>query len=246
MITRIFRKIVLSLGALHLTLMAAIGIWFWSSPARFELQQPGYSPTDKSFDCALTSLLGKSISLSSSPLQAVSLMIYIVFVVPGLNLLMPATLFLALHISYHRVTKQNDNAKLSVMPVYIGLMFLLAVNVVFMVNIESTISLHRLTDESTWTFGQTLAVLLLVLPLRDVFGFIMHVRNERRRARYTKKLTDALEANSEPCYKDLSHFCGFTGCKREFMHKVKRAVKYADIRVEASGMSPVLWIVYEA
>jgi hypothetical protein len=88
---------------------------------------------------------------------------------------------------------------------------------VFVVSIETTIFEHQVTEESNWTFGQTLAVLLLALPLRDVLDFVVHVRHEKRRERCTRELKDALES--------------------ETMDQVKRAVKYADIREEAAGMS---------
>jgi hypothetical protein len=217
-----FRKIPISLGSLHLTLMAAIGIWFWNSPGLFMARQSEHPPL-AILDCTSMSLMGTTTSLSSSPLRAVSLVIYAFFLVPGLNLLVPAALFLALYLGYHHFTRREDN-KPSVKPVAIGLLFLLAVNIVFMVDIESTISHHEVTDESKWTFGQTLAVLLLVLPIRDVVMFIMHVRkekrNEERRTRCTQDLKDALKAND--------------------MAGVKKAVQHADIQAEVPGTSPDL------
>jgi hypothetical protein len=234
MAVRVFRKIVLSLGSLHLTLMAVIGIWFWSSPALFESRQPGLSKPVTA-QCASMALLGQDIHLSSSPLQTVSLVIYAIFAVPGLNLIVPAAVFLALHVVYHHLRPRDDGAKPSVVPVYIGLLFLLAVNVVFMVDIETTISHHDVSDESLWTFGQTLAVLLLVLPLRDVVMFIMHVRKEKRdeerRRRCTQDLKDALEDDEMD---DV-----------ERMSQVKKAVKYADVRTEASGTLLVVHANYE-
>jgi hypothetical protein len=235
MTARISKNIVLSLGSLHLTLMAVIGIWFWSSPARFESQQPEHSDASTSLYCTSMSVLGQHISITSSPLRTVSLVMYACFVAPGLNLLVPAALFLTLHISYHRITQKNDDAEPSVVPVYIGLFFLLAVNVVSMIDIETMISLHDVTDESKWTFGQILAVLLLVLPLRDVLGFIMHVRNQRRRKRYTDRLTHALSPETDPQVPKTS---------RRYL--VKKAVKHANILVEGSGTSTVLPAAYQA
>jgi hypothetical protein len=231
---RIFSKIVLSLGSLHLTLMAIIGIWFWSSPALFEAQQPDPMNLEV-LECTSMSLLGNTISISSSPLRAASLVIYGFFAVPGLNLLVPAALFLALHILYHHFRPRDDETKPSVVPVCIGLMFLLAVNIVFIYDIEATIAHHRVFDESQWTFGQTLSMLLLVLPLRDVTMFIMDTRTEKHRkqrhARCTQKLRTALEDN------EMEH------AKR--MGQVKDAAKYADVRVEAWGMLSVHYALYQ-
>jgi hypothetical protein len=234
MVGRIFSKIVLSLGSIHLTLMAIIGIWFWSSPALFEAQQP--DPINLGvLECTSMSLLGNAINISSSPLRVASLVIYGFFAVPGLNLLVPAALFLALHILYHHFRPRDDETKPSVVPVYIGLMFLLVVNIVFIADIETTISNHIVFDQSQWTFGQTLAMLLLVLPLRDVAMFIVDARTEKHReqrhARCTRQLRAALEDNK------MEH--------AERMGQVKEAVKYADVRVEASGMLSVHYALYQ-
>ncbi|KAJ6568799.1 ankyrin repeat-containing domain protein [Mycena capillaripes] len=61
------------------------------------------------------------------------------------------------------------------LPTVFGMVFLFAINMVFLIDIELTLRRNRhlqMSDESVWTFGQTLAMLLLVLPLRDlrVFG----------------------------------------------------------------------------
>jgi hypothetical protein len=226
--SRIYQKIVLYLGSLHLTLMAVIGIWFWSSPGHFTSGQPEQIIPD-TLHCTSMVLLGQPIGFSSSPLQTVSVVLYAVFVLPCLNLLLPAAFFLALHIIYHRlqvyyqdITKQSPAAKLRVVPAVLGLSFLLAINVVFLVSIETTISYHDVTEEHDWTFGQTLAVILLALPLRDVLDFVTHVRHEKRRERYSKDLIYALDHGG--------------------MDEVKKAVQYADIRVEASGMSPRIFL----
>jgi hypothetical protein len=231
MASSILKKIVLSLGSLHLTLMAVIGIWFWSSPARFgAVQHDPISPL--ALKCTSMSLLGNPINLSSSPLRVMSLGIYAFFVVPGLNLLVPATLFLAMHVVYHHF-RPRDNAKPSAVPVYIGLIFLLAVNIVFMADIETTIINHTVSGESQWTFGQTLAVLLLVLPLRDVAMFIIDVRTEKRHQKRNEKCTLELKAALEN--NEMDH--------TQRMGQVKEAVKYADIRKEARGKCSDLLVV---
>jgi hypothetical protein len=231
MAARIFRKIVLSLGSLHLTLMAVIGIWFWSSPARFgAVQHDLIDP--KVLKCTTMSLLGNKVYLTSSPLRVVSLVIYAFFVVPGLNLLVPAALFLALHIVYYHF-RPRDDAKPSAVPVYIGLIFLLAVNIVFMADIETTIFNQKVSGESQWTFGQTLAVLLLVLPLRDVAMFIVDVRTEKRHKERNTKCTLELKAALEN--DEMDH--------TERMGQVREAVKYADIRKEARGRCSNLLVV---
>jgi len=52
----------------------------------------------------------------------------------------------------------------------------MAVNIVFISDIETTIHraepIQHTGDESRWTFGQTLAIFLLILPVRDVYDYI--------------------------------------------------------------------------
>jgi hypothetical protein len=80
------------------------------------------------------SLMGHDIRLSSPTLQAWSLIIYSFFLVPGLNLVLPGVVFLALYIYLHRrrlsrPTEQQHAKALLVIP---GLLLLLMINIVFM------------------------------------------------------------------------------------------------------------------
>jgi hypothetical protein len=206
-VTRIFEKIVLSLGSVHLTAMAAIGFWIWSSPYMFEQSQPhllesidGMLPVK----CTYTSVLGNEISLMSHGLRLSSLIMYGVFLIPGLNLFIPALVFLTLHILYHQWivpyenTRSTDSAKSkpSIVPISVGLLLLLGINIVFLVDIETTLHgvVNQRPEESQWTFGQTLALLLLSLPIRDVFEFLLEVQALRRREKDTEEFERALEA----------------------------------------------------
>ncbi|KAJ7200910.1 ankyrin repeat-containing domain protein [Mycena haematopus] len=56
-------------------------------------------------------------------------------------------------------------------PVIAGMVLLFAINLVFIFNIELTLRTNRplrTSGEALWTFGQILAILLLVLPIRDL------------------------------------------------------------------------------
>jgi hypothetical protein len=133
-------------------------------------------------------LLGQSIRLSSPSLQAWSLVIYSVFLVPALNLLLPASLFLVLYIYLYRRhslrAPARDQRKAGSLPVLLGLVFLLLVNAVFMADTELTIhrgAKYQPPGESQWTFGQTLALLLLSLPIRDTALLEFYRRDSMRR-----------------------------------------------------------------
>jgi hypothetical protein len=102
----LFKRVVLFLGSLHLSLMAALGIWLWSHPTTFGNSEP----------CAIKSIsiiiIGNRVPFSSAGLHVASLVIYSIFLVPGLNLVIPMVAFLGLYIgyqvSYQQVSCFND------------------------------------------------------------------------------------------------------------------------------------------
>jgi hypothetical protein len=165
--------------------MAAIGIWLWSSPARFETSQPAFT-SPYPLECTSMSVMGGDIHLSSPVLQAWSLLIYSFFLVPGLNLILPAVFFLALyiHLNRRRLSQPAYRQHAKALLVVPGLLLLLLINIVFMIDTELTI--HRgvkqqQPGESQWTFGQTLALLLLSLPIRDTALLEFYRRDSARR-----------------------------------------------------------------
>jgi hypothetical protein len=207
-ITLVFKKIVLSLGSVHLTVMAALGLWVWSSPYMFEKSQPHLLESlDKMLpvECTYTSVLSKKVPMTSQGLRLSSLIMYGIFLIPGLNLLIPALVFLALFILYHRSwnvpCKNNYSTKLdqsnpSTVPIFVGLLLLLGINIIFLFDIEMTIHdvVSQRPDESQWSFGQTLALLLLSLPIRDLVEFLLELRALRRRKTDTGEYKLALDA----------------------------------------------------
>ncbi|KAJ7840496.1 hypothetical protein B0H14DRAFT_1057931 [Mycena olivaceomarginata] len=91
---------VLTLGSIHLSLMAAVGIWLWSDPSKFG------QPLDLSCDPTLT-VIGVPARFSSKPLRIVSLAMYSLVLIPGLNLIPPFAFFLTLHILYNWSREQH-------------------------------------------------------------------------------------------------------------------------------------------
>jgi hypothetical protein len=93
---------VLTLGSIHLSLMAGIGIWLWANPAKF----------GSHIHCNLNqepklAVFGASINFSSTPLRVFSLTMYSVLLLPGFNLFPPFLFFLALHVSYNWSRKRH-------------------------------------------------------------------------------------------------------------------------------------------
>ncbi|KAF6763506.1 ankyrin repeat-containing domain protein [Ephemerocybe angulata] len=85
-------------------------------------------------------------------------------------------------------------------PPFIGLIFLLGVNLVFIVDIElalkQNVSLQG-KDEGEWGFGQILAMLLLFMPLRDLAETILARRMKQRQKDLDMALAAAINANDE-------------------------------------------------
>jgi hypothetical protein len=94
---------VLTLGSIHLSMMAAIGIWLWVDPTGFG------KPIDP---CApMLTVCGASVSFNSTSLRIFSLTMYAVLLIPGLNVLPPFAFFLFLHISYNYVRTRSHKVK---------------------------------------------------------------------------------------------------------------------------------------
>ncbi|KAJ7663354.1 ankyrin repeat-containing domain protein [Mycena polygramma] len=211
-----FRRIVMVLGSLHLSLMAGLGIWLWSDPGSFGSTDPCV------VNIARIAILGRSVPLRSTGLRGWSIAIYSLFLAPGLNLILPAALFLGLFLGYQTwntrrsykcnqagipATPSADHGVIriprgirtwynrlpatpSIFPTVVGMILLFATNLIFLVDIELTLlrnRAHQTAGESEWTFGQILALLLLVLPLRDLVETMLARRETKRQEELARR-----------------------------------------------------------
>ena len=180
--------IMAALASAHLTLFAAFGVWLW-----FTIHHFG--------DCeSLTKLTKFSIFVpivvTSQPFRAASIVIYIICLLPIINIVIFGSLeFGVIYgcqqlIRLFRTHIRNDESSESSSPKptslltspdravlyqFVALTFL--VQAYFIITTELTIhnNQHLLqTDsdslESNWTFGQTLAIALIVIPLTQVWN----------------------------------------------------------------------------
>jgi len=85
---------VLTLGSIHLSLMAAVGIWLWLNPAKFG--NPIHCDSEPTL-----AVVGASINFFFTPLRFFSLTMYFLLLIPGFNLLPPFLFFLTLHVWYN-------------------------------------------------------------------------------------------------------------------------------------------------
>ncbi|KAF5338352.1 hypothetical protein D9611_012506 [Ephemerocybe angulata] len=186
------RRFVLVLGLLHLSLMASLGLWMWSN-----IQTFGNGADASLNDCAahyaLIIILGKRVHFSSEALRIASLVFYAIFLVPGLNLALPIAVLLGLYNICRRhlptptsTSKHRPGAykrSWAILPLFIGLILLLVINVVFIADIELTLeqnaSLQGMFGRE-WGFGQILSMLLLLVPLRNLAETILARRIKQR------------------------------------------------------------------
>jgi hypothetical protein len=160
---------VVALGSLHLSLMAAIGIWLWVRPGSF----------GDSLPCSLSQnimVLGRQVPFSSTSLRKWSIFVYALLIPPGLNLfpmiIFALPFFLCKQYLFHN---QHHKSKVKLIPVGLGLLFLVVVIIIFITDTELAIrkkSDLREPGDAKWTFGQVLAMMLLILPIWEAWNAI--------------------------------------------------------------------------
>ncbi|KAH6894933.1 hypothetical protein BKA70DRAFT_790377 [Coprinopsis sp. MPI-PUGE-AT-0042] len=238
------KRIVLVLGSLHLTVMSCLGIWLWTGLPSFGKGVGPSTGVTEANDCALKTVLltivGHSVPFHSTALCVCSIVVYALFLVPGLNLMAPMALFLgayfahrrwnsgkkglggvchperrpfkhyeepnhAYHLRLARYMAKRLIAGLDevtaaarswdVLPAFIGLTILLFVNVIFVIDIKLTLRQnipHQDIDETQWGFGQILALLLLLLPLRELVEALLARRLKQRQRELDEDVLDAI------------------------------------------------------
>ncbi|KAJ7707228.1 ankyrin repeat-containing domain protein [Mycena metata] len=236
---------VLTLGSIHLSLMAAVGIWLWSDPSKFGLSLNSCDPT--------LTVVGLPARFSSKPLRIVSLTMYSIVLIPGLNLIPPFTFFLHLHILYnwsrkslplpdaersgrsqHSAVSSNvaqpetsDSSPNTTLPIIkpavsgavaqpgtprtafliVGLVFLVTINIIFIADIEVTLRRNKgnQNGDDQWGFGQVLALLLLIIPLRDAWGALSEIGEKLKNVQ--KQFEELLlrECQATPVADELGH-----------------------------------------
>ncbi|KAJ7048943.1 ankyrin repeat-containing domain protein [Mycena amicta] len=158
------------IGSLHLSLMGALGVWLWSDPAHFSIS--AICPKG-----ATVTILGDTLPIDSPRLRLVSLVIFGAVLTPVVNLLLPMGLIMVPYfVCMSRPwVDQCSRERAGAVCVGLGLAILFAINVVFLVDTEVSISRNELRQagqDNIWTLGQTLALLLLLLPIKALAQYI--------------------------------------------------------------------------
>jgi hypothetical protein len=168
-----------TLASAHLTLFAAFGVWVWLTIHHF-------GDCDSfTGDTRLAILPGVNIRVTS-PLRIYFIVLYIICLIPFLNIILICALeFLVIYIvrlddllklilKIKRIFfPPSDKTNNQTSNLHSFIVLTLFVQVYFIVTTELTIRTNRplLVDsaqEGDWTFGQTLAVALIAIPLKEV------------------------------------------------------------------------------
>ncbi|KAF7346943.1 Multiple ankyrin repeats single kh domain [Mycena venus] len=159
------------IGSLHLSLMGAVGVWLWANPLGFG-SSPSCPPD------ATISVLSRTFPMASPGLRIISLMFYAAVLIPIVNLVLPTALVLTPYLlcPLGQWSDPKKRESVAVRCVALGLILLFAINVIFIVDTELAISRNesrQAGQDKLWTLGQTLALLLLVLPIRGLLGYLL-------------------------------------------------------------------------
>lgn len=89
--------------------MSALGIWLWRNLLSFG----GLTGIKEANHCAASSvfvvIIGKGVPMGAEALRVCSLILYALFLIPGLNLILPMVLFLFLYSLCHKHSLTGEN-----------------------------------------------------------------------------------------------------------------------------------------
>jgi hypothetical protein len=122
----------------------------------------------------------------------------------------------------------NNHGNSSVSPPHtaflvVGLLCLLVVNILFMINIELTLRRNQANQtggDNDWGFGQVLALLLLIVPLRDAWKALQEIREKLRNSeeQQQKQLEDSKKQKQKQLEDFFRTACEMTPADKELKH----------------------------
>jgi hypothetical protein len=159
------------IGSLHLSLMGVVGVWLWVNPMAFG-SSPSCPPD------ASISILSRTFSMASPGLRIISLMFYAAVLIPIVNLILPTALVLMPYFlcPLEKWSDLKKRESVAVRCVALGLVLLFATNIIFIIDTELSILQNKSRpagQDSIWTLGQTLVLLLLVLPIKGLIVYLL-------------------------------------------------------------------------
>jgi hypothetical protein len=171
------------LVSLHMTFMGAFGVYIWWHPAKFQGPDPGQGNTTGpgSAVClqrTITYVFFAPIRASNPKLRIASIVFYSIIALPIINVAVLTTIaMLIIQLIMMPLTsccKKRHGYTLD-LPYTIAWGVQSVANIVIVINTERTIWANRHLisgGESTWGFGQIIAVILVVGPFIEAFSVV--------------------------------------------------------------------------
>ncbi|KAJ6481467.1 hypothetical protein C8R47DRAFT_1049752 [Mycena vitilis] len=197
------RAPVLMLGSFHLSLMSAIGIWLWLNPSKFGV--PISCDPTLTVVGGPASFISRPLQIFSLVMYflllipAVNLLLPILFFLalhiaynsqreyyyPQMPKSFPSRQRSSM-LSVESSTSPSSSSSSKPFSgeaytngLVAGLALLVVINLIFLVDIELTLARNKNLqsgEDDVWGFGQVLALLLLVVPLRDAWNALRDIR----------------------------------------------------------------------
>lgn len=162
----------LMISAAQLTFLGAVGVWFWAKVESFDKNQSECTPE------TFLTLFGRDLFVTNQTLRKVSIAVYAIAAAPFINIialliaiLPPAViLMLILKACFSRFQNKgyNEYRRFTFLAWVISIAFL---EIAFVVNTEVMIARSRRMvkeGEADWTFGQVLAMFMIIFPVFEV------------------------------------------------------------------------------
>ncbi|KAJ6496205.1 ankyrin repeat-containing domain protein [Mycena sanguinolenta] len=215
----LFKRVALLLGSVHLSMMAILAIWLWSDSPSFGLATPCATQEASVPIVGKGVLFGsKGLRAVSFVFYALFVLPGLNLIPPIIFFL---SLFIGYEKWHQRRSVAQPSANLashsknsrmgrcltsfyewlhppsspSMVPIVFGLFLLFAIDVVFVIDTELTLRRNRGIEtpgDTSWTFGQVLPVLLIVMPMRDILEGVLERDEKRRRMQHTVSLRNAI------------------------------------------------------
>jgi hypothetical protein len=169
----LFRQLLACL--VHFFLMATFGVWIFWDPYGFDNTSPNCS-NSTTYD-----FFGLDVIATNHPFRLFWLIIYALSLIPPVNVFLFGAIFVLPRVAVaHFVDycRSSGDYRLHQSPIAI---LLSGIPVLVFVVVDTEIMISRNTvmpGEGRWTFGQTLALLVLYFPLRDLWDDIEKSRRE--------------------------------------------------------------------
>jgi len=156
------------LSILHLSGMGVLGIWVWAKVSTFG-DQPECTPA------TFLTIFGHDIAVTSASLRKGSIALYSIVTLPFLNLLIillvSIIMVTLLSLAYYYIHGSFEPwESFDRFILVAGGLTIALLEVIFIVDTELMISRSSILvkpGESAWTFGQTLAMVMVAMPLLD-------------------------------------------------------------------------------